>query len=98
MYRNILIVLAAVALAAGASACGTAPSQQGAQPAPVTASGPAPAPSAAPHAVAHHRAHHAARRAPSLRVLTEPQAGIEPGSRAITRARGSGAPPLYEPA
>ena len=96
MYRNILIVLAAAALAAGASACGTAPSQQGAQPAPVTASGPAPAPSAAPHAVAHHRAHHAARRAPSLRVLTEPQAGIGPVYRLITRARRSVDLTMYE--
>jgi phosphatidylserine/phosphatidylglycerophosphate/cardiolipin synthase-like enzyme len=96
MYRNILIVLAAVALAAGVGACGGAPSRPSAQ--PVTASGPAPARSAAATgpAVAHHPAHHAARRAPALRVLTEPEAGIGPVYRLITRARRSIDLTMYE--
>src|SRR5450755_1896123 len=96
IYRKILIVLAAAALTAGASACGGAPAQQGARPAPGTASGPAPAPSAAAHAGPHHAARHAARRAPALRVLTEPQAGIGPVYRLITRARRSIDLTMYE--
>jgi cardiolipin synthase A/B len=98
MYRNILIVLAAVAALAGVGACGGAPPQQSPQPGPATASGPAPARSAAATgpAVAHHIAHHAARRVPSLRVLTEPQAGIGPVYRLITRARRSIDLTMYE--
>ncbi len=98
MYRYILIVLAAAALAVGAGACGGMPSQQSAQPAPRTASGavpPRPAAATAP-AVAHHAAHHPSRRAAALRVLTEPQAGIGPLYRLITRARTSIDLTMYE--
>jgi len=98
MYRYILIVLAAAALAVGAGACGGMPSQQSSPPAPVTASGPAPRRSAAATApaVAHHAAHHPSRRASALRVLSEPRAGVGPLYRLITRARTSIDLTMYE--
>jgi cardiolipin synthase len=88
MYRSILIMpIAAAALAAGVGACSTAQRPQAARP---PASIPAPAPSAT--AVAHRPE----RRAGVLSVLIEPQAGIEPIYRLITRARSSVDLSMYE--
>jgi cardiolipin synthase A/B len=92
MHRSILIVLAAVALAAGLGACSRAPSQRGAQPLARPAAAAGPASSAAARSLARHRA----RRAASLRVLTEPRAGIGPIRRLISAARTSVDLTMYE--
>jgi len=95
MDRNILIVLAAAAsLATCACACGNAPARRSARPASAAASGPAPAPSAATSVPA--AVHRSARRAATLRVLTEPQAGMGPIYRLITGARTSIDLTMYE--
>ncbi|MGO8882306.1 MAG: phospholipase D-like domain-containing protein [Streptosporangiaceae bacterium] len=94
MYRNILIVLtAAVALAAGAGACSSAAPQHSAQSAASRPSS-APAPSASTDLPATVR--HPPRRAASLRVLAEPQAGIGPIYRLITGAHSSVDLSIYE--
>jgi cardiolipin synthase len=92
MHRSILIVLAAVALAAGLGACSRAPSRRSAQPLARPAAASGPASSAAARSVGHHRA----RRAASLRVLTEPRAGIGPIRRLISAARTSVDLTMYE--
>jgi phosphatidylserine/phosphatidylglycerophosphate/cardiolipin synthase-like enzyme len=92
LNRKILIMLTAV-LAAGASGCSSAVSQQTAQP---TASSPSPGPAPSASTDAPGTVHHAVRRTGSLRVLTEPQAGIGPIYRLITRARSSVDLSMYE--
>jgi phosphatidylserine/phosphatidylglycerophosphate/cardiolipin synthase-like enzyme len=67
LYRKILIMLTAASLATGAGACSSTTSQQSAQPA---ASSPSPSASSDLPATV--------RRAATLHVLTEPQAGIGP--------------------
>jgi phosphatidylserine/phosphatidylglycerophosphate/cardiolipin synthase-like enzyme len=91
--RRILIVLAAAALAAGVGGCRGVASQSAARP---SASG------TSSHSPKHHSAaasvtaHHASGRATSLRVLTEPQAGLRPIYRLITGARSSVDLTMYE--
>ena len=93
MHRSILIVLAAVALAAGLGACSSAPAQRSPQPLSTRAAATGPASSAG---TAAHDRHHSARRAARLRVLTEPRAGIGPVGRLISRARRSVDLTMYE--
>jgi cardiolipin synthase A/B len=88
LYRKILITLAAAVLLSGAGACASA-AQTGARPA-VLAPGLTAAQSTSAGASA------ATRRAASLRLLTEPQAGIRPIYRLITRARSSVDLTMYE--
>jgi len=91
MYRNMLIMLTAAALAAGAGACGSTSSRQNAQP-----PAPVPAPALSATAVAPAGVHHSARRAATLRVLTEPQAGLGTIYRLIAGARTSVDLTMYE--
>jgi phosphatidylserine/phosphatidylglycerophosphate/cardiolipin synthase-like enzyme len=93
LNRKILIMLTAPVLAAGASGCSNAPSQQTAQPA---TSSPAPTPSSPRSTAAPITALHAPRRAAPLRVLTEPEAGIGPIYQLITGARSSVDLSMYE--
>ena len=94
MYRSIPIVLAAAALAVGA--CSSAASPQSVQhlAAPTAAASAAPAGSAATTGPAVVR--HSARRAASLSVLAEPQAGIGPIYQIISGARTSIDLTMYE--
>ena len=93
MYRNIVIMLTAVAaVAAGVGACGSSAPRQSAQPSSAPAPAPVPAATTAVPAAARHRA----RRAAALRVLTEPQAGLGPIYRLITGARTSVDLTMYE--
>jgi cardiolipin synthase A/B len=94
----ILTALAAVVVAGGAGGCGSVSPQQGVQPAqpvPSVVSGPA---SAAPSTLAQVSvaALQSRRRAPVLRVLTEPSAGIGPIYQLITEARVSVDLTMYE--
>ena len=89
MSRNVLAVLAGVALALCLSSCKVTLSQPGAQPA---SSRPAPSATATAAATARPAAPHAA----GLRVLTEPQAGIGPIYKLITGARRSVDLTMYE--
>jgi cardiolipin synthase A/B len=89
MSRNVLAVLAGVALALCLSSCKVTLSQPGAQPASSR-----PAPSATATAAATARP--AAPPAAGLRVLTEPQAGIGPIYKLITGARRSVDLTMYE--
>jgi phosphatidylserine/phosphatidylglycerophosphate/cardiolipin synthase-like enzyme len=93
LNRKILIMLIAPVLAAGASGCSSAVSQQTAQPA---TSSPAPAPSSPHSTAAPVTAAHAPHRAALLRVLTEPGAGIGPIYQLITGARSSVDLSMYE--
>jgi cardiolipin synthase len=93
LNRKILIMLAATVLTAAASGCGSVVSQQTAQPA---ASRPSSAPSSPDSAAAPVTAHRSPGRAVSLRVLTEPQAGIGPVYQLITGARSSVDLSMYE--
>jgi cardiolipin synthase A/B len=93
MHRNVLVVLAAGALAGGLGACSSAPSQQSAQPSSTRAAATGPASSAG---TAAHARHHSAHRAARLRMLTEPQAGIGPVRRLISRAHRSLDLTMYE--
>jgi hypothetical protein len=77
LYRTIVIALAAVALAVGAGACGVASPQTG-LPVQSVASSPAPAAGLAASTGAPAAGRQSPRRAPALRVLTEPGAGIGP--------------------
>jgi cardiolipin synthase A/B len=89
MSRNVLAVLAGVALVLCLSSCKVTLSQPGAQPASSR-----PAPSATATAAATARP--AAPPAAGLRVLTEPQAGIGPIYKLITGARRSVDLTMYE--
>jgi cardiolipin synthase A/B len=91
MSRNVLTVLAGVALALCLSSCKVTLSQPGAQPASSR-----PAPSATATATAAATARPAAPPAAGLRVLTEPQAGIGPIYKLITGARRSVDLTMYE--
>src|ERR1035437_1756707 len=93
LYRKTLIMLTAAGLAAGAAACGSAVSQQSAQPA---ASSPAPAPARSAAMDAPVTVRPSAGGAASLRVLTEPQAGIGPIYQLITGAHSSVDLSMYE--
>ena len=103
MYRKIVIALGAVALTAGAAACGSASPQQNVPAAQSAASSPVPAAAAASasaSASASADAPTAVRQTPhpagSLRVLTEPAAGIGPIYQLITGARSSVDLTMYE--
>jgi cardiolipin synthase A/B len=96
LYRKIVIAFAAVALAAAAGACGSARPQHSVQPVQSVASSPAPA--AAPSASADGpvTVRRPPRRAPALRVLTEPADGMGPIDQLITAARSSVDLTMYE--
>ena len=94
MYRTIWVALAGVAaLAAG----GCSSAQQAQVPASASSSAPdSSAASAAASATAPAAVHRSAGHAGSLRVLTEPQAGIGPVYRLISGARSSVDLSMYE--
>ncbi len=99
MYRKILIAFAAVALAAGAAACGSASPQRTVQPVQsvpsvVSSQEPPATPSALTDAPV--TVHQSRRHAPVLRVLTEPAAGTGPIYQLITGARSSVDLTMYE--
>jgi cardiolipin synthase A/B len=99
LYRKILIAFAAVALAAGAGACGSASPQQGvqsAQPAPSVVSGPEPTVAPSSLADASFDVRQSRLRVPALLVLTEPAAGIGPIYQLIIAARSSVDLTMYE--
>jgi cardiolipin synthase A/B len=96
LYRNILIAFAAVALAAGAGACGSASPQEGVQSAQPVASNPETAAASPVLADVSVAVRQSQRHAPTLRVLTEPAAGIGPIYRLITAARSSVDLTMYE--
>lgn len=86
-YRNILIAVAAAALAVGTSACGSASSRQSVPPIPSAVSGAASAassPAATAPADAPVTARQPTHSAAALRVLTEPAAGVGPVYQLIT--------------
>jgi cardiolipin synthase A/B len=85
-YRRILITVAAAVLFAGTGGCASAPVRTGAQP-----SGLAPA-----LTLTAARSTSAGVSAVPLRLLTEPQAGLEPIYRLITGARSSVDLTMYE--
>ncbi len=85
LYRKILIAFAAVALASGAGACGSASPRQSPQ--------PAQRPALSDALVVAHQSRH---DTPALRVLTEPAAGIGPIYHFITGARSSVDLTMYE--
>src|SRR5487761_1597208 len=90
--RVLGTLAAAAALAAGVAACARAPAPPDPQPPPAATVAPASsAATAAPASV-----HHAGRRAGTLSVLTEPQAGIGPLYRLVTGARSSVDLTMYE--
>jgi phosphatidylserine/phosphatidylglycerophosphate/cardiolipin synthase-like enzyme len=92
MNRVLATLAAAAALAAGVAACARAPAPPDRQPPPASTVVPASsAATAAPASV-----HHAGRRAGTLSVLTEPQAGIGPLYRLVTGARSSVDLTMYE--
>ena len=93
MYRKILIMLTGAVLAVGAGGCSSPVPRQGAQ---RPASGPASGSASSASADATATARHPARRTGSLRVLTEPRAGIGPIYQLITRARSSVDLSMYE--
>jgi phosphatidylserine/phosphatidylglycerophosphate/cardiolipin synthase-like enzyme len=99
-FRNIRMTFAAVALAAGAGACGSAPQQQSPPPVQSAASSPSsatvPAPVAAPSTDAPAGVRHSPHPAAALRVLAEPGAGIGPIYQFITKARSSVDLTMYE--
>jgi cardiolipin synthase A/B len=95
LYRTIVIALAAVALAVGAGACGVASPQTG-QPVQSVVSSPAPAAALAASTGAPPAGRQSPRRAPALRVLTEPGAGIGPIYQLIAAARSSVDLTMYE--
>jgi cardiolipin synthase len=84
LYRRVFITLAAAVLFAGASACASTAVRSGAQPSAL-----APMLTAA-------RSTSAGASAPPLRLLTEPQAGLQPIYRLITEARSSVDLTMYE--
>jgi cardiolipin synthase A/B len=97
--RKILIMLAATALVAGMSSCGSVSSQQSVQPVqPVQSAASSPPPTAAPSAATDtpNTVRHPPPRAPALRVLTEPMAGMGPIYQLITGARSSVDLTMYE--
>jgi len=94
VYRKILTTFAAVALAAGAAACGSASPRQGG-PSAVSSQAPAAAASAAPTG-APVTARQSSHRNAALRVLAEPAAGIGPVYQLITGARSSVDLTMYE--
>ena len=96
MYRTIWVALAGVA-ALAAGGCSSAGSQQAQLPASASSSAPdSSAASAAASATAPAAVHRPAGHAGSLRVLTEPQAGIGPVYRLISGARSSVDLSMYE--
>ena len=96
MYRTIWVALAGVA-ALAAGGCSSAGSQQAQLPASASSSAPdSSGASAAASATAPAAVHRPAGHAGSLRVLTEPQAGIGPVYRLISGARSSVDLSMYE--
>jgi cardiolipin synthase A/B len=99
LYRKILIMLAAAGLGAGVAACGSAAPGQITPPA---ASGPSPVGTRSASTAAPVTGHASPRRAESaspaasLRLLTEPAAGIGPIYQLITAARSSVDLTMYE--
>jgi phosphatidylserine/phosphatidylglycerophosphate/cardiolipin synthase-like enzyme len=93
MSRNVLTVLAGVALALCLSSCKVTLSQPGAQPASAR---PAPSATTTAAATAAATARPSAPPAAGLSVLTEPQAGIGPIYKIITGARRSVDLTMYE--
>jgi len=89
LRRTILIMLTAAVLAATAGGCGSTALRQGSQ-AAAPGSSPAPARPAATAGATR------APRAGSLRVLAEPDDGIKPIYRLITKARSSVELTMYE--
>jgi cardiolipin synthase A/B len=96
LYRKILITLAAAALAVGTGACGSAASPQTVQTALPVVSSTSSAAVRSASADAPVTVHHSPRPAVSLRLLTEPQAGIGPIYQLITGARSSVDLTMYE--
>ena len=96
MYRKILTTFAAVALAAGAAACGSASPQQSVPPVPSAVSSQAPPAASAASAGAPVAARRSSQRNAALRVLAEPAAGIGPIYQLITGARSSVDLTMYE--
>jgi cardiolipin synthase A/B len=104
LYRKILILLAAAGLGAGVAACGTAAQQV----TPPAAASPSPAAARSttttvpvtvddsPRAAGPASPAGSANRAGSLRLLTEPAAGIGPVYQLITAARSSVDLTMYE--
>jgi cardiolipin synthase len=96
VYRTIWVALAGVA-ALAVGGCSSAGSQQARVPASASSSAPvSPGASAAASAAAPAAVHRPASHAGSLRVLTEPQAGIGPVYRLISGARSSVDLSMYE--
>ena len=99
MYRKILIMLTAAGLGAGIAACSSAAPRQTTAPAAASLS-PAAARSASTAApvtgLASPRPAEPARPAASLRLLTEPAAGIGPIYQLIAAARSSVDLTMYE--
>jgi cardiolipin synthase len=99
LYRKILIMLTAAGLGAGVAACGSAAPRQISPPAAASPS-PAAARSASMAAPvtgpASPRLAESASPAASLRLLTEPAAGIGPIYQLITGARSSVDLTMYE--
>jgi cardiolipin synthase A/B len=100
LYRKIVIVFGAVALTAGAAACGSTSLQQSVQPAGSVVSSPVPLAAPPASASASADAPVTARPSPdgaaALRVLTEPAAGAGPVYQLITGARSSVDLTMYE--
>jgi cardiolipin synthase A/B len=91
LYRTILIVFTAAVMTTVAGGCGSTGVRQDARSVAPSPSAAATRPAAGAQASLHH-----APRAASLRVLTEPQAGIGPIYRLITGARSSVELTMYE--
>ncbi len=89
LRRTILIMLTAAVLAATAGGCGSTALRQGTQ---AAAPGSSPAPARPAATAGATRAPHAG----SLRVLAEPDDGIRPIYRLITKARSSVELTMYE--
>lgn len=99
MYRKILIMLSAAGLGAGVAACSSAASPQTTPPIAASSSLAAAGSALTAAAVARHdstRQAKSASPAASLRLLTEPAAGIGPIYRLITGARSSVDLTMYE--
>ena len=91
MYRKFVMMFAAAVLATGTSACSSAAPQPSAQP-----SAPATSPTRRASTARPAALHHAASRTGSVRVLTEPGAGIGAVYRLITGAHSTVDLTMYE--
>jgi cardiolipin synthase A/B len=93
LYRKILRVLAAAVLAVGAGGCSSAGARQSGQPAVVS---PSPVPARSATTGTSATKNYAPRGTGSLRVVTEPEAGIGPIYQLITGAHSSVELSMYE--